>query len=105
MSLPRDWSTARSADAAPVPMRYFARPSCFMNSWLSQNSHSWSIVPFFQCAMVAIGSANRFPVGSMNFPPPIGMGLVKVPVITPVTDVQSPDPKRIGCTLIAMSGA
>jgi hypothetical protein len=27
---------------------HFARPICFMNSWLSQKSHSWSIFPFFQ---------------------------------------------------------
>src|SRR5262249_53885311 len=35
------WSRSRTGG-------YFAKPSCFMKSWLSQNSHSWSIVPFFQ---------------------------------------------------------
>src|SRR5437016_679498 len=34
-----------------------------------------------------------------------GHGFVNVPVITPVTAVQVPEPKRIGCTLIVMSGA
>lgn len=76
-----------------------------MNSWRSQKSHSWSIVPFDQCPIVAMGSPKRLPVGWMNFPSPIGMGLVKVPVITPVTVVQDPEPKRIGWILIAMSGA
>jgi hypothetical protein len=28
--------------------RHLDRPSCFMKSWLSQNSHSWSIVAPFQ---------------------------------------------------------
>src|SRR5437879_5446759 len=41
----------------------------------------------------------------MNLPSPVGMGFVNVPVITPVTAVQVPEPKRIGCTLIVMSGA
>src|SRR3989442_14097932 len=27
------------------PRSYCASPSCFMKSWLSQNSHSWSMVP------------------------------------------------------------
>src|SRR6266571_2791022 len=76
-----------------------------MKSWLSQNSHSWSIVAPFQCPMVAMPIAKRFPVGAMVLPSPAGIGRVNVPVITPVTAVHVPEPKRIGCTLIVMSGA
>src|SRR5213594_1546873 len=41
----------------------------------------------------------------MNLPSPVGMGFVNVPVITPATAVQVPEPKRMGCTLIVISGA
>ena len=37
-----------------------------------------------QWPIVTMPSANRFPVGWMNLPSPIGIGLLKVPVMTPV---------------------
>src|ERR1044071_8280032 len=40
----------------------------------------------------------------MVFPPPIGIGLLKVPVIRPTTAVQLPLPILIGCSVIARSG-
>ena len=58
-----------------------------------------------QCPMVAMPIAKRFPVGAMVLPSPAGIGRVNVPVMTPVTPVQEPEPKRIGCTLMVMSGA
>ncbi len=36
-----------------------------MKSWLSQNSHSWSMVLPFQWPMVAMPIAKRFPVGAI----------------------------------------
>src|SRR5881409_4443940 len=51
-----------------------------------------------------MGMANRLPVGAIVPPSGVGIGRVKVPVITPVTAVQLPEPNRIGCTLISMSG-
>jgi len=72
---------------------------------LSQNSHSWSMVPLVQWPMVAMPMAKRFPVGGIEVPSGRGIGLVKVPVMTPVTDVQAPEPKRIGWVLMAISGA
>src|SRR6266545_3069064 len=92
----------RSRAAAPpehgeaLPAIQLAKPICFVKSWLSQNSHSWSIVAPFQCPMVAMPIAKRFPVGAMVLPSPAGMGRVKVPVITPDTAVHVPEPKRIG---------
>src|SRR5712691_3050132 len=59
----------------------------------------------FQWPIVAMPIANRFPVGAIVLPSPIGIGRVNVPVITPVTAVHVPEPKRIGWTLILMSGA
>src|ERR1700756_487520 len=53
---------------------YFASPSCFMKSWLSQNSHSWSIVPPFQWPIVAMPRRKDLPVGGMDLPSPIGIG-------------------------------
>src|SRR5438094_1041819 len=55
--------------------------------------------------MVAMPMAKRLPVGAMVLPSPPGIGRVKVPVITPVTAVHVPDPKRMGWTLMVMSGA
>ena len=49
------------------------------------------MTPFFQRPTVHMGTENFFPVGSMVLPPPIGIGLVKVPVMTPETDV-NPSP-------------
>ena len=40
---------------------YFPSPIWVMKSWLSQNSHSWSIVPPFQWPIVTMPIANRFP--------------------------------------------
>ena len=39
---------------------------------------------------------NLLPAGWMNFPSPIGIGLVKVPVTTPMTTVKSSDPTLTG---------
>src|SRR6267378_1076227 len=50
-------------------------------------------------------SAKRLPVGAIDLPSGVGIGLVKVPVMTPVTAVHVPEPKRMGCVLILMSGA
>ena len=61
-----------------------------MNAWLSQNSHSSTMTPFFQCPMVAIGSLNFLPVGAMVLPPAVGMGFEKVPSMMPMTVVHSP---------------
>lgn len=55
--------------------------------------------------MVHIGMENFLPVGWINLPFPIGMGLVKVPVMTPITEVHSPDPIFTGCTYMLVSGA
>jgi hypothetical protein len=55
--------------------------------------------------MVAMPIAKRLPVGWTNLPSPTGIGLVNVPVITPVTAVPLPDPKRTGWTSMLMSGA
>src|SRR5947199_7320817 len=66
-----------------------------MKSWLSQNSHSWSILPFFQWPTVTIPMAKRFPVGAIVLPSGVGIGLVNVPPITPVTAVHVPDPNRM----------
>src|SRR5512143_3212934 len=76
-----------------------------MNSWLSQNSHSWSILPSFQWPIVAMASLNFFPVGGIVLPSPIGIGLENVPDMTPVTQVHSPDPNLMGCSLMLVSGA
>ena len=38
--------------------------------------------------------AKRLPVGGIVFPSAVGIGFVKVPVMTPVTDVHEPEPKR-----------
>src|SRR6266404_5812747 len=59
----------------------------------------------FQCPIVAMPIAKRFPVGAIDLPSGVGIGFVNVPVITPVTAVHVPEPKRIGCVLILMSGA
>src|SRR6185437_10722076 len=55
--------------------------------------------------MVTMPSAKRLPVGGMVLPSPIGIGWLNVPVMTPVAVVHDPAPKRIGCSLILMSGA
>ena len=55
--------------------------------------------------MVTMPIAKCLPVGGMTRPSGIGMGRVNVPVMTPVTAVQLPEPKRIGCVLMVMSGA
>src|SRR2546422_8445452 len=60
--------------------------------------------PLTQWPIVAIPIAKRLPVGGMLVPSGRGIGRVKVPAMTPVTAVQLPEPKRIGCTLIVMSG-
>jgi len=52
-----------------------------------------------------MGMENPLPVGWINFPSPIGMGLVKVPVMTPITEVYSSDPNLTGWTFILVSGA
>jgi hypothetical protein len=44
----------RQRRSTPTVRSYFASPSCFMNSWLSQKSHSWSIVPPFQWPIVTM---------------------------------------------------
>jgi len=54
--------------------------------------------------MAAIGIENSLPVGWMNLSPPSEMSYEKAPVRTPVTAVHAPDPKRIGCTAIFVSG-
>jgi hypothetical protein len=58
-----------------------------------------------QWPIVAMPMAKRFPVGGILVPPGRGMGRVKVPVMTPVTAVQLPEPNRMGCTLMVISGA
>src|SRR6266700_3268574 len=52
-----------------------------MNSWLSQKSHSWSIVAPFQWPIVTIVSRNDLPVGATLFPSPVDIGreIVDVP--------------------------
>src|SRR2546427_8118674 len=77
---------------------------CFMYHWLSQNRYSLSNRPLLQCAIVAIGSLNFSPVGWMILPSGVTMGLVKVPVISPITAVHSPLPNLTGWTLMAVSG-
>src|SRR5207253_563472 len=41
-------------------------------------------------------SAKRLPVGATDLPSSVGIGLLKVPVMTPVTAVHLPDPQRMG---------
>jgi hypothetical protein len=48
--------------------------------------------------------AKCFPVGAVDFPSAVGIGL-KVPALIPEADVHEPEPKRMGCSLILMSGA
>ncbi|MOA29886.1 hypothetical protein D3C78_1509300 [compost metagenome] len=52
-----------------------------------------------------IASLKDLPVGGIVLPFPIGIGCEKVPVIYPVTHVQSPEPNFIGCSVIFVSGA
>lgn len=44
----RRFGGLRRRRSLPTARNYFASPSCFMKSWLSQKSHSWSIAPPFQ---------------------------------------------------------
>jgi hypothetical protein len=76
-----------------------------MYVWLSQNKYSSTMTPFFQRPTVFITSLNDLPVGGMLVPSGSGMGRVKVPSITPMTLVHSPEPNLMGCTWMRVSGA
>ena len=62
------------------------------------------VVEPFQWPTVAIPIAKRLPVGGIDLPSAIGIGLENVPVMTPVTAVHVPEPKRMGCSLISIWG-
>ena len=76
-----------------------------MKSWLSQKSDSAIILPFFHWPIVAIEILKGFPVGAIVLPSGVGIGRENVPVITPVTQVHSPEPNLMGWILIRVSGA
>src|SRR2546425_9841360 len=83
-------------DVPLIGLSYCASPICFMNVWLSQKRYSSSMTPSFQWPTVHITSLNGLPVGGIDLPSAVGIVFVKVPSITPMTLVHSPDPNLTG---------
>src|SRR5712691_8193644 len=101
--VPIGFSFQANAAFEPPELGYCVSPICFMYVWLSQKRYSSSITPSFQWPTVHIGSLNALPVGGIDLPSPVGIGFVKVPSITPMTLVQSPEPNLTGWTLMRVS--
>ena len=73
-----------------------------MNAWLSQNGfldHD-AILP---APDRPHGEFEDFPVGGIDVPSGRGIGFVKVPSISPMTAVHSPDPNLTGCFFDSVS--
>jgi hypothetical protein len=64
-----------------------------MKSWLSQKSHSWSMVPSaFQWPIVAMPIAKRLPVGAIDLPSGVGRVAQRMPIQAGAMDVPRPAP-------------